>query len=131
MNYPDWETPWRTGLLGRFRNILGEFRLFLNRASQRGNLPRLVILPSGFESRNPASLLRAYEVGRAMQKLRNWRVTLVSPKFSLKQRQRIIAGEKPEIVARNDMQEEMLGSPAIADGAIYLRGVQHLWKIGG
>lgn len=42
-----------------------------------------------------------------------------------------IAGEKPEIVARNDMQEEMLGSPAVADGAIYLRGVRHLWKIGG
>jgi outer membrane protein assembly factor BamB len=41
-----------------------------------------------------------------------------------------ISGEEPEIVARNDMQEEMLGSPAVADGAIYLRGVEHLWKVG-
>ena len=42
-----------------------------------------------------------------------------------------ISGETPEIVARNDMQEEMLGSPAISNGAIYLRGVRRLWKIGG
>ncbi len=42
-----------------------------------------------------------------------------------------ISAEKPEIIARNDMEEEMLGSPAISDGAIYLRGVQHLWKVGG
>ncbi len=40
-----------------------------------------------------------------------------------------IRGKKPKIIARNDMKEEMLGSPAIADGAIYLRGVTHLWKI--
>jgi outer membrane protein assembly factor BamB len=41
-----------------------------------------------------------------------------------------VGGDEPEIVARNDMAEEMLGSPAFADGAIYLRGVSHLWKIG-
>ncbi len=40
-----------------------------------------------------------------------------------------ISGDKLEIIARNDMQQEMLGSPAFADGAIYLRGVQHMWKI--
>jgi outer membrane protein assembly factor BamB len=40
------------------------------------------------------------------------------------------SGKEPEIVASNDMQQEVLGSPAISDGAIYLRGVQHLWKIG-
>ena len=40
-----------------------------------------------------------------------------------------VAGEKPQIIAKNEMNEEMLGSPAISDGAIYLRGVTHLWKI--
>ena len=40
-----------------------------------------------------------------------------------------ISGDDPQIVAENDMQEEMLSSPAIANGAIYLRGVSHLWKI--
>ncbi len=41
-----------------------------------------------------------------------------------------VEGEEPKLVAKNDMQEEMLGSPAVSDGAIYLRGVSHLWKIG-
>jgi len=40
-----------------------------------------------------------------------------------------VSGKKPEVLATNAMGEEMLGSPAVADGAIYLRGVQHLWKI--
>ncbi len=41
-----------------------------------------------------------------------------------------VRGDEPKLIAKNDMQEEMLGSPAVSDGAIYLRGVSHLWKIG-
>jgi outer membrane protein assembly factor BamB len=42
-----------------------------------------------------------------------------------------VAGTEGEILAKNAMSEEILGSPAICDGAIYVRGVTHLWKIGG
>lgn len=39
------------------------------------------------------------------------------------------SGEEGEIVAQNEMNEEMLGSPAVAGNAIYLRGVEHLYKV--
>ncbi|MBX3412035.1 MAG: PQQ-binding-like beta-propeller repeat protein [Pirellulales bacterium] len=38
-------------------------------------------------------------------------------------------GEKGEVVAENELGDSVLGSPALVDGAIYLRGVGHLWKI--
>jgi outer membrane protein assembly factor BamB len=38
---------------------------------------------------------------------------------------------KGEIVATNDFAEEILGSPAVADGAIYFRSGSRLWKIAG
>ncbi len=34
-----------------------------------------------------------------------------------------------QIVARGDLGETVLGTPAIVDGAIFLRGEKHLWKI--
>lgn len=39
------------------------------------------------------------------------------------------AGEKGEIVAHHEFGETILGTPAIANGALYLRSDQHLWKI--
>lgn len=38
-------------------------------------------------------------------------------------------GEKGEVVAENELGDSVLGSPAMVDGAIYLRGTGHLWKI--
>ena len=40
-------------------------------------------------------------------------------------------GEQGELAAENDLGEPILGSPAVADGAIYFRGDAHLWKIAG
>ncbi len=37
--------------------------------------------------------------------------------------------EDGQIVARGDLGETVLGTPAIADGAIFLRGEKHLWKM--
>jgi outer membrane protein assembly factor BamB len=34
-----------------------------------------------------------------------------------------------QVVARGDLGETVLATPAIVDGAIYLRGEKHLWKI--
>jgi hypothetical protein len=34
-----------------------------------------------------------------------------------------------EVVARGELGETVLGTPAIVDGAIYLRGHKHLWKM--
>jgi outer membrane protein assembly factor BamB len=34
-----------------------------------------------------------------------------------------------ELVARGDLGEAVLGTPAIVDGAIFLRGEKHLWKV--
>ncbi len=38
-------------------------------------------------------------------------------------------GEKPKIVANNDLKETLLATPAIANGAIYLRTEKHLYCI--
>lgn len=40
-----------------------------------------------------------------------------------------LGGEKGEIVSKNDLGETILCTPAIVDGAIYVRSDQHLWKL--
>ncbi len=45
------------------------------------------------------------------------------------QAQVVKLGEKPEIVARNDFGQGVQGSPAVADGALYVRSDGSLWKI--
>lgn len=37
-------------------------------------------------------------------------------------------GEKGELASQHELGAETLGTPAIADGALYLRSVGHLWK---
>ncbi|MBX7167056.1 MAG: PQQ-like beta-propeller repeat protein [Pirellulales bacterium] len=37
--------------------------------------------------------------------------------------------EKGEILASNELGEPLLGTPAVVDGALYVRGEKHLWKI--
>jgi outer membrane protein assembly factor BamB len=39
-------------------------------------------------------------------------------------------GEAGEVVASHDFAETILATPAIADGALYIRSDKHLWKIG-
>jgi outer membrane protein assembly factor BamB len=38
-------------------------------------------------------------------------------------------GEKFEILAENELGEDISSSPAISNGTIYLRSFQHLWAI--
>ena len=54
-------------------------------------------------------------------------------------RQIILAGAKQtvglepesgEVLAKNRLDEMVQASPAISDGAIYVRGERHVWKIG-
>ncbi len=40
-----------------------------------------------------------------------------------------LGGEKGEIVSKNDLGETILCTPAIVDGAIYVRSDEHLWKL--
>jgi outer membrane protein assembly factor BamB len=40
------------------------------------------------------------------------------------------AGKTFELLAKNDLGERTLASPAISDGAIFLRSKSHLWRIG-
>src|SRR5262245_8608265 len=40
------------------------------------------------------------------------------------------AGEQAEIVASHDFAETILATPAIANGALYVRSDKHLWKVG-
>ena len=42
---------------------------------------------------------------------------------------KLTEGEKGEIVSKNDLGEVILCTPAIANGAIYVRSDQHLWKL--
>jgi outer membrane protein assembly factor BamB len=41
------------------------------------------------------------------------------------------AGDRPKVLATNALDEEMLATPALADGAIFLRSDRHLYCIGG
>jgi len=41
-----------------------------------------------------------------------------------------LGGSKAEIVGEADFGEKIQGTPAIADGAIFVRSDRHLWKIG-
>lgn len=41
------------------------------------------------------------------------------------------AGPELKLLAENDVRETIIGSPAISNGAIYLRGEKHLFCIGG
>jgi outer membrane protein assembly factor BamB len=38
-------------------------------------------------------------------------------------------GEKPEVIGEGSVGEEVLSSPAVAGGGLYIRGKAHLWKI--
>jgi outer membrane protein assembly factor BamB len=40
------------------------------------------------------------------------------------------ASKTYELLATNDLGEKSLASPAVADGALYIRTEGHLWKIG-
>ena len=37
--------------------------------------------------------------------------------------------DKGEVLGEGAIGEEVLSSPAVADGALYIRGSNHLWKI--
>ena len=39
--------------------------------------------------------------------------------------------EKGSIAVEFDLQETILGTPAVVDGALYVRSDAHLWKLGG
>ena len=40
-------------------------------------------------------------------------------------------GRTPQVLARNDVGERMVASPAISDGRLFLRTDEHLIAIGG
>jgi hypothetical protein len=40
------------------------------------------------------------------------------------------ADKKFKSLAENDLEERTLASPAVADGAFFLRSESHLWRIG-
>jgi len=40
------------------------------------------------------------------------------------------SGEKGEVVSTHDFKEQILGTPAISNGALFVRSDRHLWKIG-
>lgn len=40
-----------------------------------------------------------------------------------------VSGKQGRLVSENDLAEEILGSPAYSSGAIYLRGVNHVFKV--
>lgn len=41
------------------------------------------------------------------------------------------AGPKPELLATNPMGEVLMATPAISDGVLFVRGLKHLFAIGG
>jgi outer membrane protein assembly factor BamB len=43
----------------------------------------------------------------------------------------VALGEKGKLLGTSGLDERMLASPAVADGAIYFRSDEHLWKVDG
>lgn len=109
---PDWETPWEPSFLGRIRNSLEEIILHISRVTQTRKNLKLIIFPCGTKESNPASLLRAYTVGATLREHFGWRVTIVPPRFSLKQRLRILKLEQPDIILMQ-MERHPLNRPKL------------------
>lgn len=109
---PDWSTPWRLSFFGRVRNTFQELFLYVLWLMQSGKKSKIIIFPCGKKDLNPASLLRAYKVGTALRKKFGWRVTIVPPRFSLKQRLRIIKQEQPDIILMQ-MERHPLNRPRL------------------
>jgi len=107
---PDFHTPWKPSFLGSIRNILNEIWLHLLRHQKQKSLPRLIVLPSGTPTENPASLLRAYKIAESLAKFYGWRVTVIPPRFTLKQRLRIIKWEKADVILMQ-MERHPLNRP--------------------
>jgi hypothetical protein len=42
----------------------------------------------------------------------------------------VAADTKYRLLATNDLGERALASPAVDDGALYIRTASHLWRIG-
>ena len=40
----------------------------------------------------------------------------------------VAIGKKFKLLAKNDLKEKSLASPAVADGALFIRTAEHLWK---
>jgi hypothetical protein len=40
------------------------------------------------------------------------------------------AGDRLEVIARNDLKERIMASPAVVDGKIYIRTERHLYAFG-
>lgn len=112
MSFPDWKTPWKYSFPGFLRNISRELVLHFQRLMQPSNLRRIVIMPCGFPDTNPASFLRAYEIGKALKMHWKWRVTIISPRFSLSQRLRILRLEQPDLILMQ-MERHPLNRPVL------------------
>ncbi|MFP6881462.1 MAG: PQQ-binding-like beta-propeller repeat protein, partial [Roseibacillus sp.] len=42
-----------------------------------------------------------------------------------------VSPKASKVLAEIDMEERIFASPAVIDGAIFIRSEEHLWKIGG
>jgi len=109
-NSPDFHTPWSYSFLGVTKNLVIEMLLHIKRVAQPRLKKSIIILPSGTEKGNVASYLRAYEVGRELQRNFGWRVTIIPPRLSLKQRLRIIKWESPNLILMQ-MERHPLNQP--------------------
>jgi outer membrane protein assembly factor BamB len=42
----------------------------------------------------------------------------------------LAAGDKPDVLARADLRERLVATPAIVDSKLYVRTANHLWAFG-
>ena len=95
---PDWSTPWPVSRLGAVRNLLAELGVHATRLRQPAGRPRLLISPCGTKEGDVASFLRAYCLGETLRRERGYRVTIIPPRLTLRQRQRLVRLERPDAV---------------------------------
>jgi Glycosyl transferases group 1 len=96
-----------------------EISTHLSRSIQDGSFPRLALFPSHTRAVG-SSNLRVFEIGYALRKL-GWRTTIVPPQLELRQRQRLMKLERPDIIlmqkARHHLNRPRLypGIPVVFD----------------
>ncbi len=95
---PDWSTQWSVTPLGAIRNAVAELGVHAQRLQQLGRRPRLLISPCGTKTGNVSSFLRAYSLGEILRRERGYRVSIIPPRLTLSQRQRLVRRERPDVV---------------------------------
>jgi len=103
---------WRPTFLGCIRNFLIEILLYIKFFCKVKHSSKLIAFPSNTPAKNPASLLRAYNIAEGLNKENHWFALAIPPSLTLSQRRRILRIIDPDILLIQ-MARHPLNRPAL------------------